>query len=430
MSSASEAKIVSSGRRVASQAIWGTASEGAVALGSLIMFLGLARSLERSDFGVIASVQGLVTPVISLSLAGAPILMTRRIATGHVASESYHRAVGFLIAGPVLATLALVASRPVILGPVAPVEFALLAVAYGVLLATQNLQYQFAVAVESMRDGFVIRVGAVLARLIGLLVLVLGDATVETWARIAVVANLAGAAFGALVIALLHDAWPIPRGARLAEDTREGWGFAINGLSEGVLDASDRPILLNSGYAVSAGDYGIAGRSAALALVPTFGVMGAIAPSLFRAGALGRATGIRAGIRYLPIVMATGGGAAVILYFGSGLMPLVLDDAGEVVAILKWLSVVPFIKAVQYHGGNVYDCLGMPFVRFTGTLLASIGNLGGNLLLIPAYGWSAAVGTTLVAEAILAIGLWLGLLFMKGSRIMKGSRHERLSTER
>lgn len=416
MSSPVETNVISKRRRVASQAAWGTASEGTVAIGSLVMFLGLATSLERADFGVIASVQGLVTPVISLSLAGAPILMTRRISVGQLASESYHRAVGFLVVGPVLATLLLIAFRPLLLGPVAPAEFALLAVAYGVLIAAQNLQYQFTVAVESMRDGFVIRTGAVVARLVGLLVLVWGGSTIEEWARIAVVANLAGAVFGALVVARLHGVWPRLRSGGVVEDARQGWGFAVNGLSEGILDASDRPILLNSGYAVAAGDYGIASRSAALALVPTFGVMGAISPSLFRAGALGRVSGVRAGVRYLPIVMATGGGAAVILYFGSGLMPLVLDEADDVVSILQWLSVVPLIKAIQYHGGNVYDCLGMPLVRFVGTLLASAGNLFGNLLLIPTYGWPAAVGTTLAAEAALAVGFWIGLLFMARSR--------------
>ncbi|MEZ5341325.1 MAG: polysaccharide biosynthesis C-terminal domain-containing protein [Acidimicrobiales bacterium] len=171
-----------------------------------------------------------------------------------------------------------------------------------------------------------------------------------------------------------------------------------------MLNASDRPILVNSGFGNQSGSYNLAYRVLGLALTPSLAMMRASTKRLFHEGDQGIRGPFRVARKLSVPTAAIGIVIGSALWIGAPLIRIVIDDKfPEVVSVIRWLAVLPFIKSLQFVFGNALDASANQIWRFRLTLSAAALNLVLNLILIPRYSWRAAVGTTVLAESLLTI---------------------------
>ncbi len=378
-------------------------------IGGLSSFVVLGFLLKPSDYGIFGSVQALVAPAFTLALMGSPVLLLRRISGGAPTQASWSRLMSSAVAGGVAATVLLLVLRPLLLGPAPILPYVLLVLSYGLLSHYADLQYMLATAVGRMDRAAAGRTLATLPRLVALGIFALGSVhTLERWAWFVVCANLLGTV--ASVVYGRHG-FGVHSGrlklGTIAPDAREGYGYALNGLSAGVLDASDRPILVNNGLADDAGYYNLGARLLSFSYLPIMAVLRATGAEVFRAGGQGISESMEVSKRVLrPVV-----GLAIVISVGlftlAPVVNVLLPDGYEtVIDVLRWFSLMPIIKGFQFVGGNALDAAALQLVRFRMTLGAATLNLVLNLILIPHYSWRAAVGSTLLAETVLAASLW------------------------
>jgi O-antigen/teichoic acid export membrane protein len=74
------------------------------------------------------------------------------------------------------------------------------------------------------------------------------------------------------------------------------------------------------------------------------------------------------------------------------------------------LAFLPVVRSIATPGANVLTGTGRQRLRIIGTTGAGLFNLALNLMLIPSYGWRAAVVSTLIAEVLLMVWAWYHVL--------------------
>ena len=397
------------------QSAWGLIGELTLVGGGLINFVALLRLLTVSDYGIVGSIQGIAAPAFALASMGAPFLMVRTVSRGGDRQEVWQRTLTSVIMGSLAVTVLLVILQPFILGPAALLPYALLLVSTGALAAFQELYFGLAMAIERIELGVASRIIGVGARLGGLaLFAVVSDQSLTSWAWFAFVSNV----IGCVAITLLLSR-PFGIRFRLVHpktwigNARQGYGFAMNGVSEGVLDASDRPVLQNAGFAEVSGHYSAAARMVTFSYIPVLALFRVITPRIMRGGETGPNGAYRATLRLVPTFAGLGGIVSLLTFVLAPLPARLIGDSYQPsIEILRWLAIVPFIKVIQYLAGNALDAGQRQFVRLWLTLAAAGLNLTLNIIFIPRYSWRAAVTTTLIAETALLVALWGALIVL------------------
>jgi O-antigen/teichoic acid export membrane protein len=382
-----------------------------VVLGSGVLnFLVLAARLDPEEYGLFGSVQAITFPAMVLATIGAPTLALRRISQGWEHHEAWGRAVAMVAVGGVAATAALVVAKPLLLARAPLGAYALLVLAYGVVSVYPDLVVAYAMAIGSMRVVLIARLVQHGPRASALLVfLLLPDPTLLLWTWLALVTGIASTLATVVLAHRIGGLLPFPkRSLHWWSEAKEGYGFAMNGVSEGVLNASDRPVMYESGFQADAGVYSAAYRLMNLALIPGVSLMNATTSSVFAAGAGGVGPSRDMARRYLRTTVALGLASGAAMAVGAPLARLVVDrDYGNIVVMIRLLAVVPVVKSIQYLAGNALDAAGKPLARFWLTSVFAVLNLGANLILIPRYSWKAAIATTVAAEVSLTVALWV-----------------------
>ena len=85
------------------------------------------------------------------------------------------------------------------------------------------------------------------------------------------------------------------------------------------------------------------------------------------------------------------------------------DEFEDSVAALRWIALVPALKATQTFPANVLTGTDRQWARARIMAAAASLNLGANLLLVPRFGWRGAAVSTLLAEAVFSVFLWLAV---------------------
>ena len=411
-------------RRLATQSGWGLVGEVVLVGGGLVNFVVLTQLLSKGDYGLVASVQGIAAPAYALASMGAPFLLMRGIARTNELQRAWTDAITSVGIGSIVVTALLALFQPVLLRPAAWLPFVVLLVSTGALVVYQELFFFVAMGLERIQLGVLARSIGTACRLASLAAFALvAEHSFAVWASYIVVGNVVAGLIMTLIVGR-----QIGVQTRLTTPTvwlrtaKRGYGFAMNGISEGVLDASDRPILASTTSVTTAGEYGAAARLVTFSFIPVMGIMRAISAELLRAGVSGVSGPLRVTRRVLPLVMVVGLSVAAITWVSSPLLPILIGEKWRPsVEILRWLAFVPAIKAVQFLAGNALDAGQRQFVRFWLTMGAAGLNLILNLIFIPRYSWKAAVVTTIGAEGLLMIALWVALIMLSRSERLRSS---------
>ena len=231
-----------------------------------------------------------------------------------------------------------------------------------------------------------------------------------TWSAMSFTAMLLWASFAAATVASELGGYNIVRWPSRA-DLRMGFGFVfVQTASSGQTDI-DKVVLNAYELEADAGVYSQGFRVSELAVVPLIAVVRATYAEFFRRGE-NSIRGALAFARSLTIGAASYGiVAGVLLWFTAPLFAFILNEE-EVADVIRWLSAIPFIKALQYFPGNVLTGSDHHHIRARLIAFTMITNLVGNLVLARQFGWRAAAGTTIVVELLFAVLLWGAVLWM------------------
>jgi O-antigen/teichoic acid export membrane protein len=105
------------------------------------------------------------------------------------------------------------------------------------------------------------------------------------------------------------------------------------------------------------------------------------------------------------------------------LIPVLLGHGYDsAVEILRWLSLLPLIRALQYFVANLMMVNGLQRSRLIVQFASATVSLVAYLLLIPPFSWRGAVAGTYMSELALAAGLWL--VFLRSAGPTRAERRE------
>jgi O-antigen/teichoic acid export membrane protein len=188
-----------------------------------------------------------------------------------------------------------------------------------------------------------------------------------------------------------------------------------------VQDGLDTPIIVRSGYQVDAGNYASAYRVASLAYAPLNALVLIGLPQLVNRSGRDETATRRTVVRLTLIGVVYGLAVCVLMQVVAPLIPVLLGHGySAAVDILRWLSLLPLIRAVQYFVANLMMVNGLQRSRLVVQFVSASLSLVAYLLLIPPFSWRGAVAGTYLSEVALAAGLWVIFIRSAGR-----SRHER-----
>ncbi|MEM7274398.1 MAG: lipopolysaccharide biosynthesis protein [Actinomycetota bacterium] len=397
-------------RSLADRFSWAVVAEitnlGAVAL----VFFVLGRLLTTADYGQFASLVAIAAIVGPLSTFGANwILIRRGVLETDIRAET-GRAINTAAigtSGAVAAVVLLAVAVPGFLGDISRVTMLLVLVGQVVAYWLLELGITSAVAMAELRLAAIGRTVAGVIRILAVLGFLIGPGDgVDAWAWYFVIGQAVAALAVHLIVARSFGGPPRLSRTPLRE-FRSGFPYGLGNTTESFLAASDRPLLTQYGFAGQDGIYGAGYRVVSLGFTPMMALLKAQDRRFFRHGAGGSAAAHQAGLKMMVHGLVATVPVTIALFLTAPLLSVVLGDRwAEAETVIRALALLPFIKGFQFSFGNALTAAGNQQARMWLTGLAAVGNLIGNVILIPSRGWQAAAVTTLVAEVALAIGFW------------------------
>lgn len=233
-------------------------------------------------------------------------------------------------------------------------------------------------------------------------------ATAHLWAKIYWLSTLAVAVV-ATVIITVQLGWPRFRRIRRS-DLSEGLSFSVSGSSISIYNDIDKTFLVSLGQNSAAGIYSAAYRVVDVATMPIYGVYAAAAPHFFRHGSEGVRHASAFARHTLRRTLPYAALASLLLVAAAPLLPIAFGPSfRESVSALRWLCLLPILRALHYAWGSAITGSASQWNRTATQFAAAALNLGLNFALIPRYSWRGAAAASLLTDAVLALLSWLVL---------------------
>jgi len=379
------------------------------ALSAAALFVLGARVLGADGFGVFVSVAAVSAVIVPFGSLGSINLMMR-----HIAIHAEDAAVSFTSA-----LVITVGSGALFVSALAAVQDAtgLLNTSAGVVLLVASadlLAYRLAELSGAARQAQDWMYGAAffpvalnVARVVALAVVsTAGPVSLFSFAVTYFAASaLTAAAVVMWTLARLGLATPRP--AMFLSRWREGLHFSVGLASQTVYNDVDKVMLARLASDASAGVYASAYRAIDLACVPLRALFGAAYIRYFRAGTAGLSATLRVARGLLVPSLAAASASALLLLATAGLLPLLLGpEFDSAVGVTRWLAVIPVLRALHYLPADSLTGAGMQGIRTACQLGIAVLNVLLNVVLIPTFGISGAVASSIATDALLACALW------------------------
>ncbi len=394
--------------RLATRFGWSLVIEVLNLFTSAFIFIVLAQYISLEDYGRLGGLTAVAAIVGPIATFGSVWRLLRNIVVTKEPTRDLGLALSVTTIGTSVAILLVTAVAPAVVPEISRTTVAIYLLGQLTAFWLVELAITYTVALGQIRLGALIRIAASVMRFVGLgIFILLDERNLANWAIVTAVSGAGAAVAAHGVLALRTRSFPIPCWPR-TNDYREGLTYAFGSTTEGFLAASDRPILLHYRYDAAAGFYAAGYRLVSLGFIPLMALLKANDRPLFKAGALGIGPAMKTGRHIAKLATAVTTVVSVALFFGAPLMAKVLPSSfAESADVVRLLAPLPMIKGIQFSFGNVLTAAGFQSQRLRLTVVATVVNLVGNLIFIPDGSWTAAAGTTLGAETLLAILVYL-----------------------
>ena len=402
--------------RLARNAGWMFAGQGASFIVQGVYFIMLARLLGSFEYGVLAGAAALVAVVSQYSTMGSGLLILRYVSPEPERFREYWGNVVMSTAlfGSLVVAALHVAGHWLIGGEGASI---LVVLAIGDCLCSQltTAASQVFQAFEQMRITALLNLVINLLRLMlasGMLIF-LHKASAWHWAQASLGVS-AVAVIAAVSMVTVRFGWPLFRPRLLLRRMGEGLVFALSCSTTSVYNDVDKVMLGHYGMSVANGIYSMAYRVVNIATMPIMSIQAAAFPRFFREGAKGVIATEPLARRILKRTLLLGAAAAAAMFFGAPLLPhLVGKGFGQSVGALRWLCLIPVFRCLHVGSGDAMAGAGYQKYRLGSQAVAAVGNLGMNFYLIPRYSWTGAALASLLTDGSLAAMNWTLLLWLK-----------------
>lgn len=368
----------------------------------------LTRTLETDEFGLYGASMAVATTGTFIAFAGAPYLVMKRVTRGGDFALEWARMLSTMAIGSALSLLGLVAIIwPLFLSDVPLTEYTLFVATRVMWMGFGEASVTVSTAHKDLRFSALLRNMNMTGRLLAAAVLALGFADgLTAWAWLFF-------AFSAVatVIMLLTTARRFGGSFRFERptvaDVREGAPLAAKFSTASLLDSVDRPVLVSFGFQAEAGVYQAGYAIAGLGHLPVTAVVRATTPDFFASGKDGLANTIRLARRLVGPTAAIGLLSAGVTWLVAEFIVSFLGEGfGEAATVVRWLAIVPMLKALQHFPANALTGADAPGLQVACLVAATAANLALNLALVPTYDLMGAIWATLVAEVLYAVLLW------------------------
>lgn len=409
--------------------VWMILGQGLRLIIQALYFVEMARSLGVRNYGAFIGVVAFIGIVYPFGALGSGSLLVKNVARDHTAFPAcWGRTLAITLTfGSVLVLLALALSRFVLPAeiPLSLVAMVALSDVLGLNLITQAGQaFQ---AFEKLNWTAAINVMMSAGRLIGAIILVAmhPHPTADQWGYIYFGCTIAVTGVSLTLVRVLLGS-PRLVWKHLFSETREGFYFSAGLTSQTVYNDIDKTMLARLDTLSAAGVYGAAYRLIDVSFVPVSAALSSAYPSFFRAGTRG-ISGSLAYAKPLMLRAATYALAVfVLLMASSGLVPLVLgSEYAATAAALRWLSILPVLKALHYFFSDTLTSSGYQGVRTAIQASVALLNVLLNLWIIPAYSWRGAAWSSIACDATLAMAVCSAVYVIGRSKAEASKSHEK-----
>lgn len=370
----------------------------------------LAGILDKAEFGRYVGILGLLTLLGPVSQWGMNHVGVREVAHELPFSATWSKLITAISVGGLLGT----AIATAISAAIFDVDLEVV-IAFGIaqLVGFNTAQAATMMSEAHHRSDVGLRInlagGVVRLALLGAFFL-LGYDQLRQWAAFLLIGMLAWGALSAFLVArAFGGTHRIVAPSR--SDLWHGLGFVFVQTSSSGQTDIDKIALNAFDLANDAAVYSPGYRIAELSTVPLIALVRATYAEFFRRGSSTVREAMGFARRLTAISAGYGIVAGIGLFLAAPLVLLILDDTdfAESVDVIRWLAFIPLAKGLQYFPGNALTGADHHNVRSWIIFGTAIVNLIGNIVFIPMHGWRAAAITTLVAEALFAVMLWVAV---------------------
>jgi O-antigen/teichoic acid export membrane protein len=188
-------------------------------------------------------------------------------------------------------------------------------------------------------------------------------------------------------------------------ESREGLYFSASLSAQTIYNNLDKAMLARMGTLEATGIYGAAYRLIDVSFVPVSSLVAASFSNFFRAGTAGISAILSYAKPLLLRALLYSFLATAILLTCAGMVPYILGaEYARTVEALRWLSVLPILKALHYFFTNALTGAGYQALRARIQAGVAVFNVLINLWLIPAYSWRGAAWSSIASDGLLACG--------------------------
>ena len=409
--------------------VWMTLGQGLRLVIQAFYFVQMARSLGVRNYGAFISVVAVVGIVYPFASLGSGNLLVKNVARQPSSFAAYWgRALTVTLTFGTALLLLVLALAGFVLPREIPWTLVLLIAAsdiFGLNIITQASQafqafehLHWTAAINIMMSG---------GRLAGALILVAihPHPSALQWGYI-----YFGCTAVVIIISLLLVLIKLD-GPRIDRDTfrsemREGFFFSASQTSQTVYNDIDKTMLARLSTLDAAGIYGAAYRIIDVSFVPVSAMLWSAYPSFFRAGM----RGISASLQYAkPLLLKALGYSGIVcalLLISSGIVPYILGPEYTATAeALRWLAVLPILKAMHYFLSDTLTSAGYQAVRTGIQASVAVFNVLLNMWIIPAYSWRGAAWSSIASDGALVCGVGAAVFIL--SRRLAASSGDRAS---
>ena len=403
--------------KFARNTVWMIAGQGLRLIIQAAYFIEIARSLGASNYGAFVGVVALVGIAYPFASLGGGNLLVKNVARDHLLFPVYWgRALTVTACLGTVLILGITTASHFVLPPAIPRLLVVMVAAADIFgLSVITLSAQAFQAFERLRWTATLNVMMSGGRLAGALILIAiqPHPSALLWSYLYFVSTVVVAIIS-FVFVCQQLGRPRFSWSGSAAEMREGFYFSASQTSQTVYNDIDKTMLSRLSTLEATGIYGAAYRIIDVSFVPISALLWSSYPSFFRAGARGISSSFAYAKPLLLRALVYAGVVCVTLLFAAGSVPYVLGPEYRSTAeALRWLSVLPVLKAMHYFLSDTLTGAGHQGVRTSLQAGVAVLNVLLNLWIIPVYSWRGAAWSSIVSDGALALSVVVAVWLLK-----------------
>jgi O-antigen/teichoic acid export membrane protein len=398
--------------------LWVLSGQGLSLVAQAGYFIVIARLLGSVEYGLLVGAAASVGVLSQYGAFGSGLLFLRYVSPDHSRFREYWG--NIIMSCLTLGTLLVVVLRvvsPLLLRGIDTRVIVLLAIGDCICGQLTSATSQVFQAFERMRYTAILNTAVSCSRMVLAIAMLvtLHRASALQWAT-ASLAISAATAISSVVVVTIKLGLPQFHIGLFLKRLWEGFIFAVSGCTTSVYNDVDKAMLAHFGMNAANGIYTMAYRVIDVSAMPIRSIHAAAFPRFFRHGTEenGLAATEHFAKRLLRRTSLMGLTIAVLLYFSAPVIPhLVGKSFSPSVTALRWLCLIPFFRSFHLSAGDALAGAGRQTTRLVFQMIAALGNVGLNLVLIPRYSWRGAAAASLLTDGGLGLMMWLILLWLR-----------------